>query len=99
LLVWVTVTSAVPPPLSFTSQVKVLPFSFFTSLGHEADEICVVEVESDEFSIPISALLASTVSLPHATAANMTTAARLAATAFRAFGGFGTARASQTSLD
>ena len=48
-LVWVTVTSAVPPPLNLTSQVNVLPFSFVTSLGQEADVICVVEFDSEEF--------------------------------------------------
>ena len=63
-LAWVTVTWALPPPLSFTSQVKVLPFSFLTSSGQEADVICVVEVDSVELSIPSSALLASTVSSP-----------------------------------
>jgi hypothetical protein len=75
LLVWVTVTSPLPPPLSFTSQVKVLPFSFLTPLGQEADVICVVEVDSDELSIPCSALLASTVSsLPHAESTRTPTA-------------------------
>src|SRR3954451_20808183 len=75
LLVSVTVTSALPPPLSFTSQVKVLPFSCLTSSGQEADVICVVEVESDELSIPCSTLLASTVSsLPQAESPSATAA-------------------------
>ena len=73
----VTVTFALPPPLSLTSQVNVLPFSFLASLGQVADVICVVEFESEELSMPCSALLASTVSLPQpAVASSPKTTAR-----------------------
>jgi len=91
LLVCVTVTSALPPPLSLTSHVKVLPFSFLTSSGQEAEVICVVEVDSEELSMPCSALLASTVSsLPQpAVASRPSTTAMLPATPLQRWNNLG----------